>query len=124
MNTYQVCDDELEVRTFASDRRRDRRYEVSLKLQWTITHRRRLLDWGTGTTVDLSSSGILFQTDRQIPVDCFVELSICWPVLLNDSQPMQLIVMGRVTRLSGGCVAIQMLQHGFRTVDAANAVQS
>lgn len=70
-------------------------------------------------TVDLSSAGILFETDRQLPVGLNVELSISWPVLLHNVAPLQLVVMGRVVRAAGRHVAVRMDQHEFRTVAAS-----
>ena len=60
----------------AGDRRSDRRYDIALDLRWKVIRRRRVLDAGTGTTLDLSSGGILFETDRQLPNGLNVELSI------------------------------------------------
>ncbi len=100
------------------DRRAGRRYDIPLKLRWKISRRKRLLETGTGTTVDLSSRGVLFESDQEIPPDGVVELSISWPVLLHDSLPMQLIVVGHIVRVSGYRVAIDIAQHEFRTARA------
>lgn len=119
MNPYPAGIEEPQAVTRTRDRRTGRRYEVSLKLRWKVSRRKRLLEAGTGITVDLSSSGVLFEADRTLPIDGFVELSISWPVLLNNSLPMLLIVSGRIVRLSGNRVAIQILQHEFRTAGSA-----
>jgi hypothetical protein len=73
------------------------------------------LDTGTGTTLDLSSGGILFETDRQLPTGLNVELSISWPVLLHNVAPLQLVVTGRIVRTVGRRTAVRMMQHEFRT---------
>src|SRR5437868_530520 len=80
------------------DRRTDRRYDITLELRWKLVRRRRVLDTGTGTTLDLSSGGILFESERQLPAGAHIELSISWPVLLHNVAPLQLVVMGRVVR--------------------------
>jgi hypothetical protein len=100
----------------AGDRRSDRRYELKLELRWKLIRRQRLLDSGTGSSVDLSSGGILFDAGRPLPPGLNVELSISWPVLLHNTAPLQLIVSGRIMRAAGTCVAIQMAQHEFRTI--------
>ncbi len=97
------------------DRREDRRYRIHLDLRWKLIRRRRVLDTGTGQTIDLSSGGILFDPGRQLPVGLNVELSIAWPVLLRNEAPMQLIVSGRIVRASQNRVAVAMVQHEFRT---------
>jgi hypothetical protein len=99
----------------AGDRRSDRRYDIALDLRWKVIRRRRVLDAGTGTTLDLSSGGILFETDRQLPTGLNVELSISWPVLLHNVAPLQLVVTGRIVRAAGRRTAVRMMQHEFRT---------
>jgi c-di-GMP-binding flagellar brake protein YcgR len=100
----------------SGDRRRDRRYEVCLDVKWKLIRRRKVLDTGTGRTVDLSSGGILIEAERPLPVGLNLELSITWPVLLHEVAPLQLVVAGRIVRARGKHVAIRKVQHEFRTV--------
>lgn len=99
----------------AGDRRQDRRYELQLDVKWKLIRRRRVLDSGTGQTIDMSSGGILFDAGRHLPEGLNVELSITWPVLLHNVAPMQLMASGRIIRSNGKRVAIQTVQHEFRT---------
>lgn len=98
------------------NRRQDRRYELQLDLKWKLIRRRRVLETGTGQTVDFSSGGILFDAGRPLPEGLNVELAISWPVLLHNVAPMQLIATGKIVRGIGRQVAIQTTQHEFRTV--------
>jgi PilZ domain len=91
------------------DRRSDRRYNIALEVRWNLLRRIELLDSGTGRTVDLSSSGILFETGRKLPVGLKVHLSIAWAVLLHNTALMQLIVKGRIVRSDGARAAVQTL---------------
>ena len=100
----------------AGDRRRDRRYLILLDLRWKLIRRKRVLDTGTGNTLDLSSGGILFESGRHLPEGLNVELAISWPALLHNVAPMQLIVHGRIVRSVGGQIAIRMSQYEFRTM--------
>ena len=100
----------------AGDRRTDRRYDIHLDLRWKLIRRRRILETGTGATIDFSSGGILFETERALPVGLNVELSVAWPVLLHNVAQLQLVVSGRIVRSQGGRAAIQMTAHEFRTV--------
>jgi PilZ domain len=97
------------------DRRQDRRYQLQLDLRWKLIRRRRVLDTGTGQTVDVSSGGICFDAGRHLPEGLNVELSISWPVLLHNVAPMQLVAIGKIVRCNGRQVAIQTAQHEFRT---------
>jgi c-di-GMP-binding flagellar brake protein YcgR len=105
-----------EAQTIAGDRRGDRRYEIRLDTRWRLVRRRRVLETGSGRTLDFSSGGVLFEPGRQLPIGLNVELSISWPVLLHDVAPLQLLVCGRVVRSDGRRTAIRMVQHEFRTV--------
>src|SRR4051794_10703213 len=97
------------------DRRDDRRYEIALELRWKLVRRRKVLDAGVGTTLDLSSGGGLFDAGRALPGGLSVELSISWPALLHNVAPMQLAVSGRIVRTHGSRIAITLIQHEFRT---------
>ena len=101
--------------SIAGDRRQDRRYQLQLELKWKLIRRRRVLDTGVGHTIDVSSGGILFDAGRKLPEGLNVELSLTWPVLLHNVAPMQLVVAGRIKRSNGRLVAIQTVQHEFRT---------
>jgi hypothetical protein len=101
------------------DRRLDRRYEIALELRWKLVRRRKVLETGTGFTVDLSSGGILFDAGRQLPVGLNVELSVAWPALLHNVAPMQWVATGKIVRSNGPLVAIQMTAHEFRTAGSA-----
>jgi hypothetical protein len=100
----------------AGDRRVDRRYPILLDLRWKLMHRKRVLDAGEGSTLDLSSAGVRFESGRTLPLGLDVELAISWPVLLHNLAPLQLVVQGRIVRSEGGRIAIRMTQHEFRTV--------
>ena len=112
----------------AGDRRADRRYEIRLDLRWKLVRRRRVLESGTGYTIDLSSGGVQFEAGRPLPMGFQVELSVAWPILLDSVSPLQLVVQGKVVRSRYGRTAVRMDQHEFRTAgqaaEAANALQN
>ena len=116
MSTTNWEDQIHQAEGIAGDRRSDRRYDLRLDLRWKLIRRRRILEAGTGETIDFSSGGVLFETGRSMPVGLNVELSIAWPVLLHNVAQLQLIVTGRIVRSHGSRTAIQMTQHEFRTV--------
>src|SRR4051794_11352903 len=91
----------------AGDRRQDYRYELKLEVKWKLIRRRRVLETGSGYTIDMSSGGILFDAGRPLPKGLNIELSITWPVLLQNAAPMQLVATGRIVRSAGRQIAIQ-----------------
>ena len=105
-----------EAEKIGGERRSDRRYDINLNVRWKLIRRRRVLDSGTGKTLDVSSGGLLIETDRELPSGLNIELSIAWPVLLHNVAPLQLVVAGRVVRTTGQRVGVRMVQHEFRTV--------
>jgi hypothetical protein len=102
------------------DRRADRRYCLELELRWKLVRRRKVLDTGTGHTVDLSSGGLLFDAKRHLPAGLNVELSVSWPALLHNVAPMQLVISGRIVRAQGTRIAVRTMQHEFRTMGLAS----
>jgi hypothetical protein len=99
----------------AGDRREDRRYQLQLECKWKLIRRRKVLDTGTGHTIDVSSGGLLFDAGRHLPEGLNVELSIAWPVLLHNVAPMQLVASGKIVRSNGRHAAVQTVTHEFRT---------
>lgn len=53
--------------------------------------------------------------DQQLSFGAFVEVSISWPVLLDSSCPMRLIVFGRVVRSETAKTACTIDKYEFRT---------
>lgn len=115
MNSLRTAQAE-EAEKIGGERRIDRRYDIALNVRWKLIRRRRVLDSGTGITIDLSSGGLLIETDRELPSGLNIELSISWPVLLHNVAPLQLVVAGRVVRTNGKSVGVRMTQHEFRTM--------
>jgi hypothetical protein len=103
------------LQRIAGERRQDHRYDIDLELRWKLIRRKRVVDSGTGRTIDLSSGGVLFEAARELAHGFNVELSIAWPVLLHNVAPMQLVIIGKIVRVKGSQTAIRTLQHEFRT---------
>jgi len=84
-------------------------------LEYKVVDGRKVLKTGTGKTLNLSSSGILFESQEKLPVGVSLRLSIQWPVHLDDRVGLTLCVMGRTVRSCETCTAIEILSHEFRT---------
>lgn len=94
------------------ERRAGYRYPVSLDLSYRDLTGKKVT--GQGTTINISSSGILFAAEHPLPVHTNVELMLRWPVLLDNEVPLQLRVNGKVMRSDGTRAAIEILQYEFR----------
>jgi hypothetical protein len=73
------------------------------------------MELGAGETLDIGSAGVAFAVGRALPVGSFVELSISWPVLLGESCPMRLNVLGRVVRNDEDKCVCTVDKYEFRT---------
>ncbi len=103
------------LESIAGDRRADRRYRIEMEVGWRVRRRGRLWLAGNGTTIELSSGGILFDAGEVLPAGMRIELTIAWPVMLNGTTPMQMVVYGRTVRAIASQIAVRMDQHEFRT---------
>jgi hypothetical protein len=102
----------------SGDRRSKRRYPIELPVQYKIVKNYLVMGSGTGTSLDLSSGGIAFSTGTPLKIGSYLELSISWPVLLNQSCPLKLVASGRVVRSDQHRTAISLDRYEFRTTSA------
>src|SRR3954468_1068473 len=86
----------MELIKTANDRRSKYRFEMQRDLRYKMTGDGMPSAAGAGQTINMCSEGVAFATEHTMRSGAFVELSISWPVLLDDSCPMRLIVFGRV----------------------------
>ena len=74
---------------------------------------------GVGRTIDISSGGVAFETndntDACLGPGTLIELSISWPVLLDSTCQMQLVVFGQVIHAWRGIVGCNIEKYEFRT---------
>lgn len=99
----------------ATERRAKYRFEMQRDVRYKVTGDGIQPVAGTGTTSNLCSAGVAFSTQHSLPIGGFVELSISWPVLLDDSCPMRLIVFGRVLRAHEDSAVCSIDKYEFRT---------
>jgi hypothetical protein len=97
------------------ERRSKTRFPIHRDLRYKLLEDDVVIESGMGETIDMASGGMAFQIERPLKVGAFVELSISWPVLLDDSCPMRLIVFGRIVRAWGKRSACRVDKYEFRT---------
>jgi hypothetical protein len=99
----------------AGDRREKSRFPLRKELRYKLLQDTKVLETGTGETVNMSSCGVLFSIQKALEPGAFVELSISWPVLLDGTCAMRLVAFGRVLRSQGGVTACTIDKYEFRT---------
>jgi hypothetical protein len=65
--------------------------------------------------LNISSQGVLVETELAISQGNKVELAIDWPVQLNRDCGLTLMVSGNVVRSRQGSFAARILKYQFRT---------
>lgn len=99
----------------SSERRGKARFTIERELRYKLLKDGTMIEFGVGQTVDIGSGGVGFMVGRELPPGSFIELSISWPAVLEDTCPMRLIVFGRVLRNGDGKCACTIEKHEFRT---------
>jgi len=70
---------------------------------------------GAGKTLNVSSSGVLFTSEHELPNGTRLQVFMHWPVKLNEKCGLNLVGTGRVVRHAKGQVALQFQGWQFRT---------
>lgn len=106
----------------SSDRRTKRRYPINLDVQYKLLKHRRVEYLGSGRTLNISSGGVLFETDGLMPAGGPIELALNWPFLLHGYCNLKLVIRGRIVRTNNRAIAIKAEFHEFRTAGARSPV--
>jgi len=98
-----------------NERRNKQRFPLQRELRYKLLENNVSATAGTGESIDISSGGVSFTTDRHLPQDAIIEVSMSWPVALDNACPLRLVVRGRVIRNQGNAVACSIDKFEFRT---------
>ena len=98
-----------------TERRRSSRFPIEREVRYKTLNQRAEILAGNGRTLNISSSGVLFTSDHDLPVGTRLEVSISWPAQLNEKCLLNLVARGRVIRHTKGQLALQIQQYEFRT---------
>lgn len=97
------------------ERRTKRRFQIDQEVKYKMLYGQRIAETGVGRTLNISSGGVWFSTESMLTSGMPVELSMNWPVLLNDSCPMKLMIYGCVVRSNEKGAAVAIERYEFRT---------
>jgi hypothetical protein len=98
-----------------NERRNKVRFAIQREVRYKLAEDGIAVSTGSGHTINMGSGGVAFGTESQLAQGGYVELSISWPVLLDESCPMRLIVFGRVLRSTGRKAVCSIEKYEFRT---------
>ncbi len=106
------------------ERRTKRRFQIDQEVRYKMLYGQRIAETGVGRTFNISSGGVWFTTENMLTSGMPVELSMTWPVLLNDSCPMKLMIYGCVVRSNDKGAAVAIERYEFRTSGAKSFNQN
>jgi hypothetical protein len=92
-----------------------RRFPLEQEVRYKMLYGQRLAESGTGKTANMSSGGVWFNTTNTLTPGMPIEISMNWPVLLNDTCPMKLMIYGCVVRSDEKGAAVAIERYEFRT---------
>jgi hypothetical protein len=105
----------MDLKRSRNERRSKFRFAIERDLRYKIADDGVVVASGSGQTINIGSGGIAFRTDQPLAPKQCVELSISWPVLLDQTCPMRLAVFGRVLRCNGRKSVCSIDRYEFRT---------
>jgi hypothetical protein len=97
------------------ERRVKLRFPIEQDVRYKMLYGQRIAETGAGKTMNISSGGIWFSTETMLTSGMPIELSLSWPVLLNESCPMKLMIYGCVVRSNDKGAAVAIERYEFRT---------
>ena len=97
------------------ERRLRRRLPITQPVRYKIQEGlKRTEQIGSGNTLNMSSSGVLFTTEPALPQGDRIELAVNWPVTLNG-VPLELVIWGQVVRADERQAAMSVERYEFKT---------
>ncbi len=97
-----------------AERRSSVRFPIEQEVRYKV-YNRNTIEVGSGRTVNMSSNGVLFTTDRTLTTGERVELAVNWPAHLDNRCALKLVTSGRVVRTDSTKAAIAIERYEFRT---------
>jgi|SRR5271157_1010471 len=98
------------------ERRCGERFPIHMDLSYYLSHEREPISEGSGTTVDISSTGVLFRPGGVCPQDAAAELYIDWPALYDNAVPLKLAVVGLVVRSDRRGTAVRIVRYRLKSL--------
>jgi hypothetical protein len=98
-----------------NDRRNKVRFAIERDVCYKVAEEGVVVAAGCGQTMNMCSAGVAFVAEQPLAPGGFVELSISWPVLLDETCPMRFVVFGRVLRSAGRRTVCSIDKYEFRT---------
>jgi hypothetical protein len=94
---------------------RSRRFPIQTLLRYRQSG---TTEWNETTTVNISRSGVLFETVEKLPVDTFLEMQILFPARTTRGVPSNVLCRGPVIRTEPSQAAAAIHHYRLRRTTA------
>jgi hypothetical protein len=90
----------------------DHWYPLEAKLNYCMVRGREVRE-GRGTTLAMSSSGVVFKSKDTIPAGSKIEVWLDWPIRLDNAIALHLHINGQTLRSENRQTAVRVLGYEF-----------
>jgi hypothetical protein len=97
------------------EQRSKRRFLIEQDVRYERLKGAEVLDAGMGKTLDISSNSLRFTTGLALQPGDKVKVAVNWPVLLDATCRLKMVIYGRVVRSDGNSATVRIRQHELRT---------
>jgi hypothetical protein len=117
---HWMVTEEQYVVTENVDRRAHLRYRFVTGLEYKLIGSKGIVRTGRGRTVNVSNSGLLFESEAALSPGVKIELSITLPLLEAKDVALHLQITGWVVRMQDNCAAVRFERRIFEIQSTAN----
>jgi len=97
------------------NRRLKRRFAIEQDVRYERVRGAKLVDTGMGKTLDMSSSALRFTTGVPLCRGDKVKVAVDWPVLLDATCRLKMVIYGWVLRSDGNSAVVSIGHYEMRT---------
>jgi len=95
---------------------------LELSAEFTLLPKGQATRCGVGTTLNVSSGGLLLACKDNLPPGAEIEVTIRSPFLVDGARPLKLRITAHIVRSNGMGVAIQTSHSEFRTASKTSRI--
>jgi len=83
-------------------------YQVTLDVRYVIVSGASVLAAGIGQTTLMGSHELVFAADLNVSQGASVDISVCWPAVLDGHVRLELVICGRIAAVVGRWITVEI----------------
>ena len=115
---FQLIQTEPVTSCDENERRAATRFPIERPISYKYARGRTWSEAILGTTLNISSTGVLFCGDTRLIAGKRLQISISWPVQLDGRCSLKLVAVGNVVRCAGNVTAARIEKYEFHLQSA------